>query len=132
MRLRLLSLLLVVTACTDVPAPTDHTQAGKADGDGDGETAILLDCNTSLGPDQQVTVLDTGDGLVLRELTTSGAQVDRPLSSSEWKSEMLLLRDEGFDSLSTMTKDGDAWAVHATGGGVNELGYADCWIDTSK
>ena|SRR6185369_4938713 len=122
----LVLLALALSACADSPTSNDPMNAsggGKADGD----TEILLDCNTPVGPDQQVTVLDRGDGLVLRELTTSGAQEDRKLSKSEWKSGTLNLRDDGWGSTSTMSKDGSDWVVRSTGGGFNEFAYADCW-----
>jgi hypothetical protein len=124
---KLIVLTLALAACVDAASPNVSKQpaGGKADGDG---PSTLLDCNTPVGPDQQVTVIDNGaDGLVLRELTTSGSQQDRPLSTDEWTSGTLNLRDDGFGSTSTMSKDGNDWVVRSTGGGVNEFGYADCW-----
>ena len=93
-------------------------------------TGKLLDCNTPVGPDQQVTVIGDGTSLTLRELTTSGAQVERPLSLHEWASGSLHLRDD-FGSTTTMTKGSDGWVVRSTGGGFNEIGDADCWVDKS-
>jgi len=90
----------------------------------------LLDCNTPVGPDQQVTVIGDGSSLTLRELTTSGAQVSRALSLEEWASHSLHLRDD-FGSSTTMTKDANGWVVHEVGGGVSDIGDADCWVDKS-
>jgi hypothetical protein len=102
---------------------------------GDGGTTVghgtLLDCNTSLGPDQQVTVIGDGETLTLRELTDTGATVTRTLGLSEWTSEKLRLRDDGFGSTSTLTKDGADWMLRSTGSGVDETGVADCWVDKS-
>ena len=64
----------------------------------------------------------------MRELTTSGAQVSRSLSVAEWKSHTLHLRDD-FGSSTTMTKDSGGWVVRESGGGVSEIGDADCWVD---
>jgi hypothetical protein len=90
----------------------------------------LLDCNTPVGPDQQVTVIGDGSSLTLRELTTSGTQVSRPLSLAEWASHALHLRDD-FGSSTTMKKDSGGWVVHESGGGISETGDADCWVDKS-
>lgn len=91
---------------------------------------ILLDCNTATGPDQQVTVIGDGTRLTLRELTTSGSQVDRPLSTAEWSSHTLNLRED-FGSMTTLSKDGGSWIARTFGGGFNEISEADCWVDTS-
>lgn len=90
----------------------------------------ILDCNTSLGPDQQVTVLMTSDGhLKLRELTTSGSMKERALSSEEFESSNLQLRDDGYGSKSRLyKKDGD-WYILSEGYGVEEFGYADCFLE---
>jgi len=94
-------------------------------------TGTLLDCNTSLGPDQQVTVIGDGTKLTLRELTTSGSEVSRTLSTSEWTSHTLHLRDD-FGSTTTLTKESGDWIARSTGGGFNETGVADCWVDKSN
>jgi len=91
----------------------------------------LLDCNTPVGPDQQVTVIGDGTSLTLRELTTSGAQISRSLSLHEWASNSLHLRDD-FGSTTTMTKSSDGWVVRSSGGGFSEVGNADCWVDKSR
>jgi len=87
----------------------------------------LLDCNTPVGPDQQVTVVSDGSSLKLVELTTSGAEQDRSLSPAEWASGTLQLRED-FGSRATMTKESDGWVVHDSG----SIGYADCWVDKSN
>lgn len=94
-------------------------------------TGKLLDCNTSLGPDQQVTVIGDGTKLTLRELTSSGSQIDRTLSMTEWTSEKLALRDD-FGAKATLTKSSGDWVMHSGGGGVSETAIADCWVDKSK
>ena len=94
-------------------------------------TGTLLDCNTSLGPDQQVTVIGDGTKLTLRELTTSGSQVSRTLSTADWASHKLRLRNDGFGSTATLTKEAGDWMMRSTGGGFNEIGLADCWVDKS-
>lgn len=128
MRTRVAVLLSLFLAACVANASDDarDPEGGKADG----SRRILLDCNTSLGPDQQVTVLDDG-ALTLRELTTSGAQVDRALDTSEWESGELRLRDDGFGSTATLTKEAGDWFLRSTGGGFNELGFADCFVDES-
>lgn len=118
--------LLSLAACAATPATDRDPSGGKADG----TRQILLDCNTSLGPDQQVTVLDDGE-LTLRELTTSGSQVERALDLAEWESGVLRLRDDGFGSVATLTKDNGDWFLSSTGGGFNEFGFADCFVDES-
>jgi len=92
----------------------------------------LLDCNTSVGPDQQVTVIGNGTTLTLRELTTSGSQQDRNLSVAEWSSKKLSLRSDGFGSKSVLAKSGGTWSLSSTGGGINEFADADCWTDKSN
>jgi len=99
--------------------------AGEAVGHG-----ILLDCNTSLGPDQQVTVIGDGTKLTLRELTSSGSQVDRSLTKTEWASHKLKLRQE-FGENNTLSKESGSWVMRALSDGFNEIGNADCWVDKS-
>jgi hypothetical protein len=93
-------------------------------------TGTLLDCNISFGPDQQATVIGNGTTLELRELTNSGSIVERALSVQEWASHKIHLRSE-YGETSTLTKDGNDWSAATTGGGFNELGFADCWVDKS-
>ena len=92
---------------------------------------ILLDCNTSLGPDQQVTVIGDGTKLTLRELTTSGSQEDKALTVAAWSAGKLTLRSDEFGTRSTLTKEAGGWVMRSSGGGVNEIGDADCWVDKS-
>jgi hypothetical protein len=106
---------------------------GYIEGGGSSTTVghgTLLDCNTPVGPDQQVTVIGNGSTLKLRELTTSGAQEDRSLSVEEWSSGTLHLRDD-FGSHTTLSKASGSWVVHESGGGVSDTGDADCWVDKS-
>lgn len=129
MRLVSLCFVLMMVGCVSGPGDggtrPDPSGGGKADGTGG--SATLLDCNTSLGPDQQVTVVDDGSQLHLVELTTSGAQVERDLSDSEWESQTLRLRDD-WGETSTMSKEDGDWVVRSSGG---DFGIADCWVDQS-
>lgn len=128
MRTRLAALFsLSLLACVAPTSDDRDVSGGKADG----RRTILLDCNTSLGPDQQVTVIEDGE-LKLRELTTSGAQVERLLDQAEWESGSLRLRDDGFGSVATLTKEDGDWFLSSTGGGFNEFGFADCFVDESE
>ena len=101
--------------------PDSHLAKGK-----------LLDCNISFGVDQQVTVISDGTSLTLRELTDSGSQEDRALSLTEWTNKKLNLRADEFGSKTTLTKEGSDWVARESGGGVNETGDADCWVDKSN
>ena len=92
----------------------------------------LLDCNTPVGPDQQVTVIGNGTTLTLRELTTDGSQQDRALTIAEWTSEKLKLRSDEFGTKSTLGKTAGGWVLYSTGAGVSETGDADCWTDKSN
>ncbi len=88
----------------------------------------LLDCNTSDGPDQQVTVRQEEDGsLTLIELLNSGMQVRRPLSQEEWDSKKLQLHDGPYDAKTTLRQVIDGWVFESKGFGLNSFGYADCW-----
>ena len=89
----------------------------------------ILDCNTSLGPDQQATVIQSSEGLLLEELTTSGSFVRRPLTSVEWQSKKIRLRDDGFGSVTYLYKTNDGWYVDSKGSGVSEFGVADCFVE---
>lgn len=95
------------------------------------EKGKLLDCNTSLGPDQQVTVKSDGTSLTLEELTASGSFEDRPLSLSEWTNKKLRLRSDELGTKSYLAKDGSDWVMRSAGTGVSETGVADCWVDKS-
>jgi hypothetical protein len=131
MRNRVATFLLLSLSLVACVASSDDDVNDPSGGKADGRRTILLDCNTALGPDQQVTVLDDGGSLTLRELTTSGAQVERPLDDAEWQSGMLRLRDDGFGSTSMLTKEDGDWFLSSTGGGFNEFGFADCVVDES-
>lgn len=127
MRTRL-AILLFLGACV---APSNDAPGPSEGGKSDGTRRIVLDCNTSLGPDQQVTVLADGSSLTLRELTTAGSQVERDLDTDEWQTGVLELRDDSFGSTATLTKEDGEWFLRSTGGGFEEFGFADCWIDES-
>lgn len=111
-------------------APDDNTAGASADQTG---TTILLDCNVfegGGGPDQQVTVIKKADGLILRELTNSGAMVDRPLSAEEWAKKDLKLRKDDFDGPDTINrlwKEDGEWLNESKGGGFSSYGNADCF-----
>lgn len=122
--MRSILLVLLVACTTQAPSGSGNHAGGKADGD---DSSTLLDCNTSVGPDQQVTVVSDGTTYTLVELTTSGAQVQRALDPSEWESESIQLRDDFGDS-TTMSKQSGQWVVQS----ASALGYADCWVDKSN
>ena len=115
-------LLVLLVACTTEAPPGSRTDAAGGKADGNGRT--LLDCNTSVGPDQQVTVVTDGSTRTLRELTTDGAEIDRVLDPSEWESESIRLRDD-FGDETTMSKQSGSWMVMS----ASAFGYADCWVD---
>jgi hypothetical protein len=56
--------------------------------------------------------------------------MDSPLSVTEWVCHALRLRDD-LGATATLTKEDGHWMVRSTGGGYNELGVADCWVDNS-
>ena len=86
-------------------------------------TNALLVCNLSFGPDQQVLVRTTANGLILEELTDTGSTKRRPLSEKEFKSQTLQLRiGEPYDS-GTLTLQADGNWLYNLGGAV---GYASC------
>jgi hypothetical protein len=80
----------------------------------------LLDCNTPVGPDQEVTVLSQRDGsLAVIELTANGDQLPgRSLSSNEWTAKNIILRDGS----SVLVKEQGQWIVKD---GI-EIAPADC------
>jgi hypothetical protein len=82
----------------------------------------LLACNLSFGPDQQVVVVSTPDGLILRELTNSGSMLSRDLSQEEWDSGVLQLRTDSPIDSGTLTFENGEW-FYDLGGAA---GYAEC------
>lgn len=119
-------LLVLLVACTTQAPPGSRTGTTGGKADGDDPPGTLLDCDTSVGPDQQVTVVTDGSTLTLRELTTDGAEDDRTLSPSEWESESIQLRDD-FGDQTTFSKQSGSWVVQS----ASVFGYADCWVDKS-
>lgn len=90
----------------------------------------ILDCNTAMGPDQQVTVLMTSEGkLLLKELTTSGGLKTRDLSSEEFESADIKLRTDKYGSVSRLFKEDGRWVVSSKSFGYEQFGSADCFID---
>lgn len=88
---------------------------------------VLLDCNTPAGPDQQVTVLQDGASLKLRELTNRGSIQERKLSKREWSSGKLKLREEYPGEVNLLSKVEDGWFLTLRAPGFNFSGYADCF-----
>lgn len=88
---------------------------------------IRLNCNTPVGPDQQITVLKTADGMVLKELTMSGKTIERPLSEEEWKSGSLTLTENSPDSVTKMWMTEHGWWIESKSPGWNETAPADCF-----
>lgn len=95
-------------------------------------TKILLDCNVFLsggGPDQQVTVVQTADGLVLKELTNHGSMIERPLSAEEWASKDLTLTADPDDfgaSINRLYFEKGDWMNESKSDGWHAMGMADC------
>ena len=121
---RIAILVLVAGCATD---PSHGSPAPGGGGKADGDSTTMLDCNTSVGPDQQVTVTTDGSSYTLVELTTSGSEVDRTLDASEWAAESFMLRDD-FGSTTTFSKMDGQWVVQSD----SSYGYADCWTDKSE
>ena len=90
-------------------------------------TEILLNCNTSGGPDQQVTVLNQNNQLLLRELASNGMTYQRALSIDEWQSKTLQLRSRATGERNSLTKVSGGWWYEAVSPGWRENGYADCF-----
>jgi hypothetical protein len=128
---------LGLVACGSSSSKSDDN-AATGDPANQTGTKILLDCNvfeSGGGPDQQVTVIQREDGLVLRELTNSGSTEERPLSEDEWASKSLTLRRDRFDgpdAVNRLWKEGRDWMNESKGGGFSEYGSADCFTDRSK
>ncbi len=122
--------VLGMAACTSEAGAPDAT--GEADQTGD---KVLLDCNVfegGGGPDQQVTVVQRKDALVLKELTNHGSMVERPLSAAEWTKKEIKLRSDGYGSKSRIWKESDGWINESISPGWKTVGFADCWVDKSK
>lgn len=87
----------------------------------------LLDCNISLGIDQQVTVLQNDNSLVLRELTNTGRRLERELSAAEWQGQVIQLRNGLFGDKNTLSfRDGE-WIFESVGAGAHSVAVADCF-----
>jgi hypothetical protein len=125
-------LLLALTALCTLVACTSHTEDSLSASADLSETKVLLDCNvfeSGGGPDQEVRVEKGASGLVLRELTTSGSWIERPLSDKEWNSGDLKLRHDdvnGPDALNRLYRDDGVWMNEAKSAGWHEIGVADC------
>lgn len=93
---------------------------------------VLLDCNVFLsggGPDQQVTVIQRGEGLVLRELTIHGSVEERALTAEEWESKNLKLRLDKWDLPDADNRlyfERGAWMNISKSDGWLAQGGADC------
>ena len=99
---------------------------------------VLLECNvfeSGHGPDQRVTVYTGGGGLVLEELTTDGAVVQRVLDRSEWDRADIKLRNEPLDTPEQVNrlyaKDGE-WLEESVGGDWTIRDHAYCYKDTTR
>lgn len=86
---------------------------------------VLLNCNTSIGPDQQFTVVETANGLILRELTLSGSTKERAMAREEWKSGEIRLTDKNGVTKVWSTPHG--WWVESRSGDFTETAPADCF-----
>lgn len=85
---------------------------------------VLLNCNVPVGPITQVTVLNTQNGLVLKELTKGGHELQRELSAEEWNSGTLNLTHE--DGRTRMVNSPHGWWVYSKEGNRNHTAPADC------
>lgn len=122
---------LGLAACASAEDGTGGSPAASSDQEVQ-SAKVLLDCNVFLsggGPDQQVTVLKRGDQLFLRELTSSGATEERPLSAEEWEKKDLKLRNDKLDGPDAVNRlyleDGD-WMNESKSPGWHAMGFADC------
>ena len=88
---------------------------------------VLLNCNTSGGPDQQVTVVVENNQLFLRELSSKGNLSQRALSVDEWQSKILQLRSRSSDERASLSKVSGGWWYESVSSGWRESGYADCY-----
>jgi hypothetical protein len=89
---------------------------------------VLLDCNTPVGPDQQVTVLKTANGLKLKELTTSGSVIERDLGIEEWQKGSLMLHERDASAKTTLWNTPHGWWVESISPGFRETSAADCGL----
>lgn len=112
-------------------AATSDPPAASSDSDLKSAT-VLLDCNVFLsggGPDQQVTVVQKADGLVLKELTNHGSMIERPLSQEEWESKDLKLTadpDDFGESINRLYLEKGDWMNESKSDGWHAMGMADC------
>ena len=83
---------------------------------------VYLDCNISLGQDQQVKVVEKNGSLYLLELTNFGSWISRPLSTQEWQKQQLQLRRDQFGETMLLSKTKTGWMFKSS----SALGYADC------
>jgi len=81
----------------------------------------LLDCNTPVGPDQEVTVTSERDGsLSIIELTSQGAMLPkRTLSQAEWSAQKITLSD----GETLLLKEKGDWIVRSD----TDFAFADCF-----
>ena len=127
----LFAAFLGLAACTASAEDAGSASAASSDNDLK-STKTLLDCNVFLsggGPDQQVTVIEKADGLVLKELTNHGSMIERPLSQEEWESKDLKLTadpDDFGESVNRLYFEEGDWMNESKSDGWHAMGMADC------
>jgi hypothetical protein len=89
---------------------------------------VLLDCNIPDGSDQQIQVVQSQAGLTLRELTTIGRWIERPLSQEEWKSNGLKLHENDPQTVTTLWATPHGWWVESNSPGFKITAPADCGL----
>jgi hypothetical protein len=123
---------LAVSAFACAAPSGDGSSASSAAASTSG-SKVLVDCNVFLsggGPDQQVTIVKTADGLILKELDANGSMKQRPLSDEEYQSGKITLTnlpDDFPNDVATFYKSGHSWMYKSS----SALGDADC-ADTSS
>lgn len=129
--------LVMLAACSgssSSDSSTDESAGALEKKDGGGATETLLRCNvfeSGGGPDQEVTVKRAGEALTLVELTNHGGTEQRDLTTEEWESGVLKLRQEYPGEANTLTKEGHSWRYESKSDGWRTVGYGDCDIDKS-
>ncbi|RZA09029.1 MAG: hypothetical protein EOP11_02990 [Proteobacteria bacterium] len=114
----LIQLLAAAILATASPASPSSSALGT----------VILRCNLSAGPNQEVSVREEANGaLTLLELSGSGRLHNRPLSRAEWNSRRLSLRSDLSTEENVLTAERGAWTFYSQGGGVNIVSLADCW-----
>ena len=132
------TLLILVAILAGCSTSAQGPSAAAAEANVAGERQLLV-CDVfgdGHGPDQRVSVLRRGAGLVLEELTSDDIVVERPLESEEWDRSDLKLRSaspNSPDEANRLYKLADGgWMYESVGGDWPQAGHAYCWIDVDS